>query len=195
MVVVNVAVLVVVVAEVISVSVGVVVVGADVDVLVVWVVTMAVVAVTVEAILVDVVVALDVICCISTLTRHCSAVCVVLSFFKISWWPVSQSMKPGCPTRASQWPDLRPQTTSRCGMTVSLRAYREFAVRTANPKGSMTCHSKTRSTSTVEPTRPITSLLGEPEASEPEPATQGSARDTTPTVATAATTPTTARHR
>lgn len=132
---------VVVVAEAVSVAVRVVVVGVDVGVLVVSVVSVMVVVTVKGVLVVVIVVAVVVVGRINTLFRHCSTVCVVVSFFKSSRWPVSKSMKPGSPTRTIQSPLLWPQTTSWYGRTVSLRAYTELAWRTFTPKRSMTCHS------------------------------------------------------
>jgi len=187
---------VVVVEEAVFVPVGVVVVSVDVGVVVVPVVTVVVVLVTVEAVVVVVVVVTVVMVgrC-NTLFRHCSSVCVVSSFFKSSRWPVSISMKPGSARRASQSPDLRPQTTSLYGETLSLREYTELALRTFTPKGSITCHSEIRSPWMLELTRPIVSLPWGPKVDESEPATQGSARANTPTVATDAAMPRAPRHR
>jgi len=186
----------IVVEETVLVAVGVVVVGVDVGVVVVPVVTVVVVLVTVEAVIVVViVVAVVVVGRFNTLFWHCSSVCVVLSFFKSSRWPVSMSMKPGSATRTSQSPDLWPQTTSLYGETLSLREYTELALRTFTPKGSMTCHSEIRPPSMVETARPIISLLCGPKTDESEPATHGSARASTPTVATDAATPRQPRHR
>jgi len=172
-----------------------VVVGVDIGVLVVWVVIVMVVVIVEAVLIVVIVVTVVVVGRANTLFRQCFMVCAVSSFFKSSRWPVSQSMKPGSPTRAIQSPDLWPQTTSRYGKIVSLCEYRELAWRTFTPKGSMTCHSEIFSPSIVEPVRLITSLLSGPETSKPEPAFQGNARTTMPTVATAAVTPRTASHR